>query len=573
MKGVWMPDKYVRRTAFGVSTLSITPEMYKEFALHFGKKMSSTGTASQATVTPTDQKKEGKSKMSNTATAKKEDEKDIPKVDFEYAGSKIVIPEGMDLDDAIGAMERQRDEENVTVSISEQIDAFPMDGAVAMMHVLKKRYGWTNLVPTKGFFGDYPPVMVGVEVGPNERIQVPWGNCKVPKIDGQITTGFAFKDGMPVFRVSGNVKRKDERTLSALAREMREHIKAHSIYRGKAIKINFRNSDDERREFDTSLCPKFIDLEATAKEEPIFSTAIERDIKLNVYNPIIHAQRCRNRRLSLKRGVLLGGPYGTGKTLTAYKLARLCVEHGWTFLYLEDVRDLDLAIGFAKLYQPCVLFAEDVDRATTGPRDPQLDKILNTLDGIESKEEGSAVQVVLTTNHLDWINRAFLRPGRIDKVINVLPPDADACGRIVKKYGAEGGCSVVGSDEDIRQSIKSMVGANAAFIKAVVDQAKLSAIENDENPEGPLVITPKDLQVASDNMLPHVKLINPEHGKKSLLDLEDEGQAMDPMQMAMDIFVQKMSEGFLHQLTNPKILSKVLIKQAKKGGLGGPSMN
>lgn len=505
---------------------------------------------------------------SSKKAAKDDEEKEPRKVDVEYGGNKIILPTDMDLDEAYEAIGRQRDEESVYVAISEQIDAFPFDGAVAMMRVLQRRYGWTHLKPTPGFWGSSPPTMVGVEINHGERVQVPWGRMAVPKIEGTLSTSYAFKDGMPRFVLAGEVMRKNERTVQAIAQEIRDEVKKNSIYRAKAVKINFRDQNQERREFDTSLCPKFIDMVSVGDTTPIFAKSIEDAIRINVLNPLRFSKRCRAKGASLKKGIILGGPYGTGKTLTAYQIAKIAVDNGWTFLYLEDVRDLDLAIGFAKLYGPCVLFAEDADKATLGPRNPEMDRLLNVIDGVESKGADSLI-TVLTTNNIGIINPAFLRPGRIDAVINVTPPDAEACVRIIKKYVADGGCVLEGTDAELQECVAPLLGANAAFLRNAVEQCKLAAMEHMETDDSPLVIRPSDLRTVAEGMLPHCRLINPDHGKKSLLDMEEVHH--EPMQFAMDILVHKFAEGMINMVADPKVLSKIVMKQMKpRGNLGGP---
>jgi hypothetical protein len=74
-----------------------------------------------------------------------EEQEDIPPVNFAYEGNKFVIPENMSLEEAQEALRRHAEEESVTVNISETIKAFPLDGALALMTVLKRRYGWTHL--------------------------------------------------------------------------------------------------------------------------------------------------------------------------------------------------------------------------------------------------------------------------------------------------------------------------------------------------------------------------------------------------------------------------------------------
>ena len=487
------------------------------------------------------------------------------KIFIDRGGDRIVLPEGMEYLEARKCLEMQEAEENTLVNVSEKIRCFPLDGALAFMKVLRKRYGWTNLKATPGFFGPSPPAMVGVDVAFNQTVQVPWGNCTVPKIDGTLSTGWTEDEGMPIFLLSAKVKRKHEKEVASIANEVRELIKQESIYHGCAIKVNYRDRDGERKDFNPSFAPRFIDTSTINRQEAIYSADTERAIEINLFNPILYSDNCRKHGIPLKRGVIMGGPYGTGKTLTAYKLAKLCVENKWTFLYLEDVRDLDLAISFAKLYEPCVLFAEDIDRATAGgSREAGFDKILNTIDGIESKN--CEIMVVLTTNHLNHIHPAFLRPGRIDAILEISPPDVDACLRLIKKYGQDksGELLMDGADDEFKNAITPMVGANASFIREAVERAKLSAISS--SGEGRLTIRPNDISIVAKAMVAHIRMINPEHGKKSLLDLQDVEQ-VDPTTMAIDILVQKMSESFIDQIANPKTLTKIIKK--KLGGKGG----
>lgn len=502
------------------------------------------------------------------------EEKQIEKPQFVYEGNRFVIPASMTLDDAEIAIQRQKKEESVVVTLGEKINAFPLDGAVALMRVLQKKYGWVGLCPTPGFWGSEPPKMIGIETGPNpeDRLQVPWGRMRVPNIDGTIETGHTFDNGMPIFTIGGSILRRHERIVAEIAREVRDEVIKNSIYRGKAIKINFRNSDDERREFDAKLAPRFMDISASDTSEPIFSKTIEDQIRLHIINPIRYSERFKQNGVPLKSGVMLGGPYGTGKTLTAFQIARECVANGWTFLYLEDVRDLDLAINFAKLYQPCVLFAEDVDKAVSGGRTPEMDRILNTIDGVESKGDQSLI-TVLTTNCIENIHRSFLRPGRIDTVISVLPPDNDAGLRIVKKYVAKGGCELSGSDSELKDAIKCLLGANAAFYQTTVEAAKKSAMERAEVGQT-LVISANDLAIAAQGMQSHCRLINPEHGQKSLAEIGEE-QVHEPIAFAMEILSQKLAENVLGQFMQPKKIAGIITKAEKRANRQNidPSVN
>lgn len=482
----------------------------------------------------------------------------LKKVDIVFSGDRMIVPENLTFQEARDALTLRENEESRVVQVREIIDAFPLDGAVAFNQALSEIYGWTNLIPTESFWGDIPPKMISVEIGYNTCIQIPWGRCTVPKIDGYLETGFAQGEGnLPVFMLCGEVKRKDEKQVLRIAKRVREIIEKQSIYRGKAIKINFRDSDGELRSFDPSFSPKFIDMSRQIPD-PIYPRQVQMSIDTNLFNPVRYSERCRVNGIPLKRGILMEGPFGTGKTLTAYKLASTCVENNWTYLYLEDVRDLGTAIQFAKMYEPCVLFAEDVDRTTNSGRDAHFDKILNTLDGIESK--GRELMVVLTTNAVNSINPAFIRPGRIDTVIQVTPPDSEATVKLIRQYARdhEGNSIITGTDEELAKATEQLVGANAAFVREVVERSKLAAIAGD----GELKIRPDDIEAAVISILPHIKLLHPEHGLK-------DDNFVNPFVQAGDVVVQLFAKRFLDMLVNPSTLEKLLVRKPPTGPLNG----
>jgi hypothetical protein len=489
------------------------------------------------------------------------EEKEARKIDVEFHGDRFVIPESMDYDDAIASLRRQRDEERTEVSVQESINAFPLDGAVAFQKALKEKYGWANLVPIPGFFGDSPPMMIGVEIAFGQTLQIPWGRCQVPKVDGHLATGWKEDNGMPIFNLTAQVKRRHEKVVADIAARVRELVLSESIYRGQAVKINFRDRDGDRpTEFSPTFAPRFIDLAKYADQKIVYASETERMIQTNLFNPVMFTDKCRKNGVPLKRGILLEGRYGTGKTLTAHRLAQLCVQNGWTFLYLEDVRDLDMAMAFAKLYSPCVLFAEDVDRSMpNGPRTPEIDRILNTLDGVESKH--LEVMTVLTTNHVGGIHSGFLRPGRIDTVIPIQAPDSNAMLRLVRHYGRgkDGSEIVTGSDAEIIAAVKGLTGSNAAFVQEAVERAKLSAISNDEEN---MVIRPEDIKVAVASMQTHIKMVCPDANN---VEFDPENDlAIDPMRMAGEMLVDQFAFAILNKLANPKTLEKIIIKGTKK---------
>ncbi|ANJ65343.1 putative ATP-dependent 26S proteasome regulatory subunit [Erwinia phage vB_EamP_Gutmeister] len=283
---------------------------------------------------------------------------------------------------------------------------------------------------------------------------------------GYIETGVRRKDGRIAFSINGMVKRKDEANIERLLDGVAEYLKVNSIYAGKAIKIRFLDDDGDVLDMPE---PKFLDTSFISRDMLVYSAEVEASIETNLFTPITRMADCIANDIPVKRGVLLGGPYGTGKTMAATVASRLAVDAGITYVYVPHSDELAYAIEFAKQYDrtAAVIFCEDIDRAVTGERSVAMDDILNILDGIDTKS--SKIITVLTTNHLENINPAMLRPGRLDAIINVNAPDAEAVERLIRLYGK----GTVAKDEDLAKAGKVLSGSIPAVIAEVVKRAKL----------------------------------------------------------------------------------------------------
>lgn len=407
---------------------------------------------------------------------------------------------GKDYDAAIDYIQRMKKRAEETVAVYEPIECYPLEGAYALMKALQDIYGWANAIPGVGFFGQkVPPTMVGLEIGFNETTNVVWGRMEVPGVTGFLNSGIDEKDGRMIYVLSGEVKQKNMAAVKLIANKIREITSTTSIYRGKAIRVKFGSEDiwDDQ--------PHFLDTSHAERDSLIFSKDLQKQINVNLWTCIEHTARCRQAGIPLKRGILLEGPYGTGKTLVAHVTAAICEANGWTFIYLNDVKQLAKAIQFANSYAPAVIFAEDVDKAVDGGsasvgRTDKVNAILNTIDGMDTKNH--EIMVVLTTNHLGQINQAMLRPGRLDAVISVRPPDAEAVEKLIRLYGR----GLIADDEDLGQVGQALAGEIPASIREVVERAKLSAISHVE-PGQLLYVTGEDLYTAATLMKNHLELL------------------------------------------------------------------
>lgn len=402
----------------------------------------------------------------------KEIEEGLSTKDIVFRGTdQIVLPNGTTIDDAIALLERKKDEEEGRIEIVEQIPAFPWDGARAFQKALGQKYQVTykEKMTIDTPFGPFTKLpeqrVIDVDFGKTETVA--WGQFGLPGVSGFVKTDVAFVDGMIVFCIRANVLQKHEEEIKELAELTRKNLREDSLYRGKAFSIKF---DDEYGRPNPLPEPKFMNVDGLDPIGLIYTRNVEAAISTNVWVPIERTEECRKHSIPLKRGILLYGDYGTGKTLAAYHTAKRARENGWTFIYIHSGDDLPRAIKLAQQYQPAVIFCEDIDSVMRGERDLSMNDILNAIDGIENKN--SEIIVVLTSNHVSDIHKAMLRPGRIDAAIEVTAPDAEAAERLIRHYAGPS----LAPDADLVSASQELDGEIPAIIAETVEKAKLYSL-------------------------------------------------------------------------------------------------
>lgn len=415
-------------------------------------------------------------------------------------GEKLILPSGMSLEQAADLIKRRAEYEQEETAFSETYDVLPFDGAHALAEVLIAKFGWAPATSTPGFFGNRPPHLISVEVAPGEFKRVPWGRFSLPNIKGHVETDVGMKDGRYTFSISARILRVDEETVRSLCAEVREYLKEGSIYKGKALKIRFRDDDGDALQMPE---PKFMD---TSKIDPnglIYAADVQAAVETNLFTPVRRVHDCIANGISVKRGVLLSGTYGTGKTMAATVASRLATDAGVTYLYVPRADELADAIEFAKQYQSpaCVIFCEDIDRSVNGERSVEMDDILNILDGIDTKNAN--IITVLTTNDLNSINPAMLRPGRLDAVIDVTPPDGPAVEKLLRLYAG----STIDAATDLTEAGRVLAGNIPAVIAEVVKRAKLSQLRLQAPGEPVAKISEEALVEAAKTMRAQVTLL------------------------------------------------------------------
>ncbi len=211
----------------------------------------------------------------------------------------------------------------------------------------------------------------------------------------------------------------------------------------------------------------FLDRPQVSREQVILPPEVLDGVERQVLGVARHAGRLLASGQHLKRGVLLHGAPGTGKTHTIRYLLGELAEVTVVVLSGGALGMIAEACSVARTLQPSVIVVEDVDliaeqREFGMGEHPLLFQLLNEMDGLG---EDLDVTFLLTTNRADLLEPALAeRPGRVDHAAMLPVPDADARRRLLRLY--QGNLVLELADPDT--VISRTEGVTASFMKELL---------------------------------------------------------------------------------------------------------
>lgn len=266
-------------------------------------------------------------------------------------------------------------------------------------------------------------------------------------------------------------------TAQHVHRELADLRHSLNVYRGQIIEL---------RQTEMGFALSFPVLPPTARDDVVLPEAVLRRVERHTLDIRHHREMLREAGQHLKRGLLLFGPPGTGKTHTT----RYVVQHmpGCTVLMLsgQSLYLVGQLTQLARDLQPAVVVLEDVDLvaeergyAAYGPgsfgpgANPVLFTLLDAMDGAAADAD---IVFLLTTNRADLLEPALAaRPGRVDVAVEIARPDADARGRLLDLYGRSADIVLTGAER--AEVVRRTDGVTASFVKELVRRAVLEAVE------------------------------------------------------------------------------------------------
>jgi proteasome regulatory subunit len=213
-----------------------------------------------------------------------------------------------------------------------------------------------------------------------------------------------------------------------------------------------------------------------------------REVREAVEDPLRTPGRFETVGIDPPTGVLLHGPPGTGKTMLAKAVAN---QTDATFIKMAGSELVQKFIGegarlvrdlfdLAEEREPAIIFIDEIDAIaskrteskTSGDAEVQrtMMQLLSEMDGFDERGE---ISIIAATNRFDMLDRAILRPGRFDRLIEVPEPDVEGREIIFQIHTR---AMNLADDVDYAELAELTEGASGADIKAICTEAGMFTI-------------------------------------------------------------------------------------------------
>lgn len=411
--------------------------------------------------------------------------------DQEKKQQLVVLGQGpRDYNEILVYLENEIQNSKRMTNFNYEIPCFRNDGIYQLNRAIEHYIGSTSVKEERGMSSDGNMKTIDVELANGTRKKVPYGDIALPGMGEDAQIKIQYSHDIKALIVKGSCEFKYQSLIDQIIDMTINLLKTDSIYKSQAIEIHADHANGQ---------PKVLNLDGITREVMILSEETEFALS-PLYVRILQTEKCIKNNIPIKYGAILEGPYGTGKTLLAFKLAHKAIQNGWSFIYLKSPELLAQTLRMSKTLDKngkgIIVFTEDIDQVTRGERDNALQDILNTLDGGDTKSMN--VIALFTTNHLELIEPTFLRGKRIGSIISLGYLDAKTAKLYVKEFC--GDIELVGDFTSIYQLIEESNIA-PAFMAEIIENIKSIMIVREEK-----TITPENFRSCIHSYLKQMNL-------------------------------------------------------------------
>ncbi|PSP39421.1 peptidase [Halobacteriales archaeon QH_7_65_31] len=215
------------------------------------------------------------------------------------------------------------------------------------------------------------------------------------------------------------------------------------------------------------------------------------EVREAVEDPLTEPEQFDEVGIEPPTGVLLHGPPGTGKTMLAKTVAN---ETDATFIKMAGSELVQKFIGegarlvrdlfeLAAENEPAIIFIDEIDAIaskrteskTSGDAEVQrtMMQLLSEMDGFEARGD---ISIIAATNRFDMLDRAILRPGRFDRLIEVPEPTATGREKILAIHTSE---MNLAAEVEFGDLASKTAGFSGAELESLCTEAGMFAIRDE----------------------------------------------------------------------------------------------
>ncbi|KIM46377.1 hypothetical protein M413DRAFT_441472 [Hebeloma cylindrosporum] len=220
----------------------------------------------------------------------------------------------------------------------------------------------------------------------------------------------------------------------------------------------------------------WVEVQKAAWKDVILKDAFKKALQKDVYGFFASEAIYKDLGITWKRGLIMHGPPGNGKTISLKTIMKTCSDKGFAPLYVKSFQSwmgeegsMAAVFNKARELSPCVMVLEDLDSLINNQN---RSFFLNQLDGLEGND---GLLIIGTTNHFDQLDPGLsTRPSRFDRKYKFDDPDQEE-----RKQYAEYWQAKLASNKEINfpdRLVVEIAGMTARFSFAYLKEAFVSAL-------------------------------------------------------------------------------------------------